>query len=119
MSPEQVHALKFAAALAGTALLAWDAVARRRQRDRRAGNPRTASHGRRLRAIFLATLGGVGFLGWWNFLEFRYPGFVDAGDTFHYYLGAKYFPELGYRRLYECTAVADAEAGLAGRRGPG
>jgi len=30
-------------------------------------------------------------------------------------VGAKYFPELGYGRLYECIAVADIEAGLGAR----
>lgn len=30
-------------------------------------------------------------------------------EHFHYYLGAKYFPELSYARLYGCTAVAEAE----------
>jgi hypothetical protein len=28
-------------------------------------------------------------------------------EFFHYYLGAKYFPELGYEGLYDCTALAD------------
>src|SRR5262249_26703422 len=33
-------------------------------------------------------------------------------------LGAKYFPELGYERIYTCTAVADAERfGRAAMRG--
>ena len=53
---------------------------------------------------------------WWNLFQFHYPGFAHPSDTFHYYLGAKYFPELGYTRLYECVAVADAEAGSR-RRG--
>ena len=30
-------------------------------------------------------------------------------EFFHYYLGAKYFRELGYGGLYDCTALADAE----------
>jgi hypothetical protein len=30
-------------------------------------------------------------------------------DQFHYYIGAKYLPELDYTRIYECTAVAEAE----------
>ncbi len=34
-------------------------------------------------------------------------------DTFHYYLGSKYFRELGYKGIYECAAVAEAEV-----RGP-
>ena len=30
-------------------------------------------------------------------------------DQFHYYMGAKYLPEIGYTRIYECTAIAEAE----------
>jgi hypothetical protein len=30
-------------------------------------------------------------------------------EFFHYYVGAKYFRELGYEGLYDCTALADAE----------
>ena len=30
-------------------------------------------------------------------------------DQFHYYIGAKYLPELDYTRIYQCTAVAEAE----------
>lgn len=30
-------------------------------------------------------------------------------EFFHYYIGAKYFRELGYEGLYDCTTLADAE----------
>jgi hypothetical protein len=32
-----------------------------------------------------------------------------AAEHFHYYLGAKYFRELSYSRIYACVAVAEAE----------
>jgi hypothetical protein len=32
-------------------------------------------------------------------------------DQFHYYLGSKFFPELGYHLLYDCTALAELENG--------
>ncbi len=32
-------------------------------------------------------------------------------DHFHYYLGSKYFRELGYRDLYDCAALAELENG--------
>jgi hypothetical protein len=70
---------------------------------------------RRLRDVALALLGCAAFLGWWNFLRFHGPGFVHGHDLFNYYVGSKYFPELGYGRLYECIAVADLEAGLGAR----
>lgn len=34
-------------------------------------------------------------------------------DFFHYYFGARYFPELGYMRLYACTAAALRERAQA------
>ena len=35
--------------------------------------------------------------------------YVNIWDTYHYFLGAKYFQELGYTRLYECTVIASHE----------
>ncbi len=39
------------------------------------------------------------------------PGgkFVHYGEMFHYYLGSKYFKELGYFELYNAVIAADAE----------
>jgi hypothetical protein len=39
-------------------------------------------------------------------------------EFFHYYLGAKYFRELGYSGLYDCTTLADAEIAEAEHVGP-
>jgi hypothetical protein len=39
-------------------------------------------------------------------------GLVHRWEMFHYYVGSKYHAELGYKRLYRCAAVADAEDGL-------
>ena len=50
-----------------------------------------------------------------NFGAYRYPEFVHDHDVFHYFIGAKYFPELGYRSIYDCSAVAEAEAGFPER----
>jgi len=36
---------------------------------------------------------------------------VHYWDAFHYFMGAKYLPELGYTRLYEATWVAGREMG--------
>jgi hypothetical protein len=89
-------------ATAATLLLTWQLtnepgpdVPRRRWSDR-----------------LLAVLGVIAFLGWWNFGLFHFPAYIQVHEHYHYYLGAKYFPELGYTRLYQCTAVADVEAGL-------
>jgi len=100
----RVGQLKAGIAIAGAALLAWGAALRPEQASRR-----------RLRDALLLGLGLVAALGWWNFSAFYHPGFWHASDTYHYYIGSKYFPELGYQRLYLCTAVADVEAGLRGQ----
>src|ERR1700742_849306 len=39
------------------------------------------------------------------------PQFFHRWEMFHYVLGSKYADELGYERLYECVALADAESG--------
>lgn len=38
------------------------------------------------------------------------PASIRAWNVFHYYLGAKYFQELGYRHLYSCATEADQES---------
>lgn len=97
---------KLVLALAATLVVAWGTWLSA------AGRPQAY---RALRDAALAALGLTAFLGWWNFLQFHGPGFVHGHDFFNYYVGAKYFPELGYQRLYECIAVADMEAGLDAR----
>jgi hypothetical protein len=41
---------------------------------------------------------------------------VHFPDVYHYYVGAKYFRELGYHGLYEATVVADYEDDRSGFR---
>jgi hypothetical protein len=73
--------------------------------------------GRHLRArraalglLALASLGS-----YYNFFLWQRPHVISLNDVYHYYLGAKYFPELGYGGLYECTLAAASEEGW----GPG
>jgi len=107
LTSDTVGVLKFGIAACATALLVWEIALRRRL-------PGRASQ-RRRHALLLA-LGIAGAAGWWNFLQFRYqPGFGHPLDIYHYYVGAKYFDELGYTRLYECTTVADSESGIHDR----
>jgi len=61
-------------------------------------------------ALLLAGLLGVA--AWTNWGQFHHPGFGHPSETFHYYLGAKYYRELGHTRLYACVAVAEAESGM-------
>jgi hypothetical protein len=93
------------AALAGALVLAalWGLLGRRYA---------ASAFELRLRRGTLLALAVAAMTAWPNFLNFHYYGFVHTWEVFHYYLGAKYLPELGYTRLYACTAVADAEDGL-------
>jgi hypothetical protein len=67
---------------------------------------------RRGRDTALAVLGVLAGLAWWNFGGFHSYGYVHRWEQFHYFLGAKYFAELDYTRLYTCVTVADLEEGL-------
>jgi hypothetical protein len=51
-----------------------------------------------------------------NYFDFfvpntRYDDYYHRHEFYHYYLGSKYFNEIGYDRLYTCTAIAEVEAG--------
>ena len=46
-----------------------------------------------------------------NLFRFHFDRYLHVWEIYHYYVGAKYFPELGYTRLYTCTALADEESG--------
>lgn len=64
--------------------------------------------------ISLASLGAFGAFAYVNFGEFH--GFdrretVHYYDFYHYFMGGKYFRELGYTGLYDATVIADSELG--------
>jgi hypothetical protein len=46
-----------------------------------------------------------------GFFHVHYRSPVHWWDAYHYFMGAKYLPELGYTRLYEATWVAGRELG--------
>ena len=46
-------------------------------------------------------------IAWVNFGVFHRSRIVHYWDTFHYYVGSKYFEENEYERLYECVLAAD------------
>lgn len=66
--------------------------------------------GPRLFDASLALIGIFCFYAWWNIGHYHFDHFVHIWEHYHYITGAKY-PELRYRRLYQCTAVADIEDG--------
>jgi hypothetical protein len=86
-------------ALLGLTLLVLDA-----RRERQEGEPPPRSRSRRLFGVVAV----VAALTYFNFGAFHFGNYVHTWDTLHYYLGAKYFRELSYDRLYECIAVADS-----------
>ena len=61
--------------------------------------------------------GVLGVLAYFQFFDIGYKDFYHRHELFHYYVGAKYFPELGYEGIYACTAAAEAELPI-GSAGP-
>ncbi len=55
----------------------------------------------------LVVLGAVALLSYVNFKPLSTQ--PNNWDLFHYYVGSKYFQEIGYTRLYACVARAEAE----------
>ncbi len=96
-------ALRLRAAIAFTALALSIAEARRRRRG-----PATRRATIKIVAALLATL-AVG--AYYNCGNPVYSGLFHRHDFFHYFLGAKYPSELGYTRIYECTARAQIALG--------
>jgi hypothetical protein len=41
----------------------------------------------------------------------RYREYYHRHELYHYYLGSKYFKEVGYQRLYDCTLIAEIDNG--------
>jgi len=50
---------------------------------------------------------------YYNWGNWRYNAFVNAYEFYHYYIGAKYSPEVGYFHMYEATLLADQTAEAA------
>lgn len=64
---------------------------------------------RRYMAAFLSILAITATAVYLHYNSFRFGIGVHTHDVFHYYLGAKYSPELGYSNLYRCALIADME----------
>ncbi|HVY46884.1 MAG TPA: hypothetical protein VHB21_13445 [Minicystis sp.] len=54
-------------------------------------------------------------IAYFNGFKFGYPHYFHRWDQFHYYMGAKYFREMGYDGLYRCGVVAEDELGVQDR----
>ena len=90
-------------ALIGAALLVLDAALRR------AG---VGDRSRRLRDSLLLATATAAALAWVRFAPIAMLNATHPWDLYHHAVGAKFFRELGYTRLYDCTLIADAETGF-------
>jgi hypothetical protein len=87
-------------ALAGMGLILWGIALRAKN---------TPDENAKLRRRLMMAVGIVSFACYWNFGFFHFRNYIHVWDTYHYYIGTKYFPELSYDRLYDCVSVADSE----------
>ncbi|HTV17535.1 MAG TPA: hypothetical protein VMG12_02660 [Polyangiaceae bacterium] len=79
------------------------------ERARKLGRPVS----QRVERAVCLTLTLLSFFVYYDFFNpnTRYHNYYHRHEFYHYYLGSKYFDEIGYDRLYTCTAVAEVEAG--------
>ena len=66
----------------------------------------------RARLFLLTIAAGAAFASYYQFFQFSHVRGFATTDNFHYYVGSKYFDELGYFDLYPCSLVVLAERGL-------
>jgi len=78
-------------------------------RSRRMGLHTKTRH-KRLIAIVLSVVAFGTYFDFGN-PHVRYQEYYHRHELYHYYLGSKYSEELGYKRLYDCTLIAEAENG--------
>jgi len=56
----------------------------------------------------LVGLAGLSLMNYFYLMPFSFRPHYQ--EMFHYYVGSKYFPEVGYTRLYACVVRAEAES---------
>ena len=76
---------------------------------RRQGRPEAFARVRDRALLALGLLSAAAFFGFGRLHGGR---LVHVWDSFHYVVGVKYFPELGYTGLYEAALAAERAAGL-------
>ncbi|MEO8177190.1 MAG: hypothetical protein ABI895_00005, partial [Deltaproteobacteria bacterium] len=104
---ELFHALTVALSI-GVALVAGGLLMLE-QRAKKLGQPIPERTARR----FGIAITVLSFLLYFDFFNpnTRYPNYYHRHELYHYYLGSKYFHEIGYDHLYTCTAIAEVELG--------
>jgi hypothetical protein len=76
-------------------------------RHKRPGDLKKEQAGQLLGVMAVAAL-----LAYTNFGHFHGRGMVHHWEQFHYFLGSKYFPEVGYDGIYAATLAAERELDL-------
>jgi len=61
------------------------------------------------KSTILITLAVISLAAFLNFGLLHRTNFIHWWEIFHYYIGTKYFKEVGYFNLYNATVVADSE----------
>jgi len=92
-------ALRAVACGIAAALLGWAG------RSNGAGSVRSS----RLALVAAASIGAAAFLNFGALRHFNDTQFLNYWEQFHYQLGSKYFPELGYDGLYVASLAAERE----------
>lgn len=78
-----------------------------------------AALARRVLAVLLGLSALLAASTYVDFGVFRYGTYLNEWDLYHYYMGTKYAPEVGYTHLYGATLAADYETGLRYRPADG
>ncbi|MBK7974561.1 MAG: hypothetical protein IPK07_15185 [Deltaproteobacteria bacterium] len=99
LTPQALGALKTALGLVALALSIGEWLRRRRGR----------ALPRRVVSVAFAVLAGCGGFAFLSSDDLAPDRYEHGWELFHYYLGSKYHDELGYKRIYRCAAVAQAE----------
>lgn len=93
---------KGAIALGATALSLWEGA---RILQKKAPKERYVK-------AFAFAFAVMGVAAYMRFGDIGYRKFFHRWEHFHYYMGSKYSRELGYKRLYKCTAIAQVDLGM-------
>lgn len=106
LGPRTADRIKIAIACAAFLLLLWGRTLRVR------GTPHRFA---RLRDGLLIALALAAYTGYYNWGNYHFRERIHWHEFFHYYIGSKYFPEVGYTHLYEAACVAEVEQGFRHR----
>ncbi len=103
----RASAVRTAIAFAGLIVFAWGT-----------GRRRLSARESRSRLALLGVIAMAALASYYQFFRLGHPDGFATSDNFHYYVGSKYFHELGYYGLYECSIAALEERGVKLPSGP-